>query len=423
MFNALKNLLSGQHQFASDGLLLMIVGGLGVYLRAIPERLWAWFVGQTTMTITVKDDDAAYVWVKEWFLEQNFLSRVRRVDLDTTLRREQLALIPAQGDHWFWHSARPFRVELFRSEDTRGWSAKRTEWMTFTTIGRRQNFLKKFVAGIVECHRKNVALISSLYLRDDYWEKVEGYSPRLLESVILKPGEKERLVQDIEKFKAAKQRYAQLGVPYHRGYLFYGPPGTGKTSLISGLAANFGMSIYAISLTDFNDKTLMKAIRDVPPNAVILFEDIDCMRTGKTRQDSEEWAGKQMQARPGEAPDPMDRFGVTLSGLLNVLDGFNAPENVLFIMTTNKIETLDQALLRPGRIDYKLFLGKAAEEQKVELYLRFFPRASSAEAEEFVAAHRSVETMAEFQGLLLGLDQDRPGDLADWEFLDAIREE
>jgi mitochondrial chaperone BCS1 len=423
MFNALKNLLSGQHQFASDGLLLMIVGGLGVYLRAIPERLWAWFVGQTTMTITVKDDDAAYVWVKEWFLEQKFLSRVRRVDLDTTLQREQLALIPAQGDHWFWHSGRPFRVELFRSEDTRGWSAKRTEWLTFTTIGRRQMFLKKFVAGIVECHRKNVALISSLYLRDDYWEKVEGYSPRLLESVILKPGEKERLVQDIEKFKAAKQRYSQLGVPYHRGYLFYGPPGTGKTSLISGLAANFGMSIYAVSLTDFNDKTLMKAIRDVPPNSVILFEDIDCMKPGKARQDPEEWAGKQMQARPGEAPDPMDRFGVTLSGLLNVLDGFNAPENVLFIMTTNKIETLDQALLRPGRIDYRLFLGKAAEEQKVELYLRFFPRASPTEAEEFVAANRSAETMAEFQGLLLGLDQERPEDLADREFLDVIREE
>jgi chaperone BCS1 len=47
-----------------------------------------------------------------------------------------------------------------------------------------------------------------------------------------------------------------------------------------------------------------------------------------------------------------------------VLDGFKAPENVLFIMTTNKIETLDPALLRPGRIDYRMYLGKAAEDQK-----------------------------------------------------------
>jgi hypothetical protein len=59
----------------------------------------------------------------------------------------------------------------------------------------------------------------------------------------------------------------------------------------------------------------------------------------------------------------------------------------------------------------------------VELYLRFFPRASPVEAEEFVAAHQSAETMAEFQGLLLGLDQDRPESVMDCEFQDTVREE
>src|ERR1035438_832844 len=103
MIEFLKGILSGHNQFASGGLLLMIIGGLGVYLRAVPEALWGWFVLQTTMMITVKDDDAAFVWVKEWFLEQKFLTRIRRVDVDTTLRREQMALIPGQGDHWFWH--------------------------------------------------------------------------------------------------------------------------------------------------------------------------------------------------------------------------------------------------------------------------------------------------------------------------------
>jgi len=407
MLEALRQILRGQHQFASDGLLLMIVGGLGVYMRAIPQKLWDWCVGQTTMTITVKDDDAAFAWVKEWFLDQKFLSRIRRVDLDTTVRREQMALIPAQGSHWFWHSGRPFRVELHRSEDTRGWSAKRTEFLTFRTVGRRQRFLKDFVFEIVACHRRNAELTSSLYTRDEYWSKVQGYTPRLLQSVILKPGEKEHLIRDVEKFKSAKERYFQLGVPYHRGYLLYGPPGTGKTSLVSALAANFGMSIYAISLTDFNDKTLMRAINDVPSNSVILFEDIDCMKTGKKRLDPEESAKTLGQESAADKSDPLTIVGVTLSGLLNVLDGFNAPEDVLFIMTTNKIETLDQALLRPGRIDYRLYMGRAAEEQKIELYRRFFPCASISEAREFVEIHHSTETMAEFQGLLLGLEQDR----------------
>ena len=74
-------------------------------------------------------------------------------------------------------------------------------------------------------------------------------------------------------------------------------------------------------------------------------------------------------------------------------------------MTSNKIEALDPALLRPGRIDFRLYLGRATDRQKVELYLRFFPKASEFEAEMFVEDHRSAETMAEFQGLLLALEE------------------
>ena len=102
----------------------------------------------------------------------------------------------------------------------------------------------------------------------------------------------------------------------------------------------------------------------------------------------------------------MEQFGVTLSGLLNALDGFSAPEDVLFVMTTNKIEALDDALLRPGRIDYRLYLGKACDDQKIELYRRFFPNASPQKAREFVEMHPLAETMAEFQGLLLRREQD-----------------
>jgi chaperone BCS1 len=92
---------------------------------------------------------------------------------------------------------------------------------------------------------------------------------------------------------------------------------------------------------------------------------------------------------------------VTLSGLLNVLDGFHAPDGVLFVMTSNQIERLDTALLRPGRIDYHLFLGPATTDQKIELYRRFFPARSELEAAAFVEAYAAVQTMAEFQGLLL----------------------
>ncbi|HKQ87321.1 MAG TPA: AAA family ATPase [Candidatus Acidoferrales bacterium] len=406
MIELLKSILTGHNQFASGGLLLMLLGGLGVYLRTIPENLWHWFLGQMTMSITVQDEDCAFVWVKEWFLEQRFVKRIRRVDLDTTVQSERSALIPAPGRHWFWHAGRPFSVSFYRSKDTKGWSHKRSQTLYFRTIGRNQKFLQDFVKEIVSSHEKRVRATSRLYvLEENYWERVENYTPRLFDSVILHGRDKESLVRDIEKFKLSRQRYRELGVPYHRGYLFYGPPGTGKTSLISAVSARFAMSIYAINLADLNDKTLMKAIHDVPPGSVVLFEDIDCIKMTTARPDS----AKAIKNRPSHDPedersDPLERFNVTLSGLLNVLDGFYAPEDVLFFMTTNRMESLDRALLRPGRIDYRLFLGKATDQQKIELYRRFFPHASLSDAQDFAGSHPLVETMAEYQGLLLQLD-------------------
>ena len=397
-------MLAGQNQFASGGLLLMIIGGLGVYLRAVPQRLWYWLVSQTTMMITVKDDDAAFVWVKEWFLEQKFLKRMRRVDLDTTIRNERVVLIPAPGSHWFWYGGRPFQVWFSRTENTRERTARRMESLTFRTLGRRQSFLRHFVDDVVRCHIRRLGVQSRLFTYNDGWDAVEGYAPRLLDSVILQPSEKEHLVQDVATFRKSKQRYLRLGVPYHRGYLLYGPPGTGKTSLVSALAAHFGLSIYSLNLADFNDRTLMSAVNLVPARSVLLFEDIDCMKSGQVRVPSSPRPGDELPAREGKG-DVGERNGVTLSGLLNVLDGFYAPTNVLFMMTTNRIEALDGALLRPGRIDYKLYLGKASVRQKIELYRRFFPSASDFEAEGFVENHGSAQTMAEFQGLLLEIEQ------------------
>ena len=64
MFAMLRHLLSGENQFASGGFLLMIVGSAGVFLRSLPELAWEWLVNQFTMTMSVKDEDAAFVWLQ-----------------------------------------------------------------------------------------------------------------------------------------------------------------------------------------------------------------------------------------------------------------------------------------------------------------------------------------------------------------------
>jgi chaperone BCS1 len=149
----------------------------------------------------------------------------------------------------------------------------------------------------------------------------------------------------------------------------------------------------------------MNAINQVPANSLLLFEDIDCMRTGEPRFGAGGEAGERGPGASGAKTNASCQNGVTLSGLLNVLDGLFAPTGVLFVMTTNDIGKLDGALLRPGRIDYRLYLGRASIQQKVDLYRRFFPHACETQAREFVAASPGAETMAEFQGLLLALEE------------------
>ena len=60
MLELFKRILTGQDQFASGGLLPMIIGGISVYLRTVPVRIWHWLVDQATMSITIKDEDAAF---------------------------------------------------------------------------------------------------------------------------------------------------------------------------------------------------------------------------------------------------------------------------------------------------------------------------------------------------------------------------
>jgi len=400
------------NQFTASGAMLLVMGGVMAYMKSVPQMIWLWFKRQVLVSVTVKDDDPSFLWVKEWITKQKFMPRVRRVDLDSTIRGKLISLMPAPGEHFFWHKRLPFWLNYTRSEDKKGgWDAKRSETISFSTIGRRQERIKQFVTEIIEIHKEAERSESKLYVWDEYWIKLRSYSPRTFESVVLDGQEKEKLLQDVNEFLGDKERYRELGIPYHRGYAFYGPPGTGKTSLASGLAYQLSRDIYLMNLGDLSDKGLKTAISTVPEGSIIMFEDIDASGAGKKRKATndgprdQEW---KEGVTPGPHPNKVEDsdgheklFGVTLSGLLNVLDGFHAPSGVIYIMTTNHLDNLDPALIRPGRIDVLLHLGQATDDQKIKLYQRFYPEDSLAQATSFVKGRPEGDTMAQFQGALL----------------------
>ncbi|KAL4956077.1 P-loop containing nucleoside triphosphate hydrolase protein [Aspergillus filifer] len=124
---------------------------------------------------------------------------------------------------------------------------------------------------------------------------------------------KNDLVKDMEEFldEETQRWYSARGFPYRRGYLLLGPPGTGKSSFSLSIAGRFNMDISTLNLSDVGDTTLIKLFADLPPHCVILLEDVDAAGMGR-RDDSD----------AVQTTKPIS--GVTLSGLLNVLDGVSS---------------------------------------------------------------------------------------------------
>ncbi|KAG6810821.1 hypothetical protein H0H92_010179 [Tricholoma furcatifolium] len=245
------------------------------------------------------------------------------------------------------------------------------------------------------------------------WASTTSKALRPLSSIVLKEGLMESLVGDIREFLDSEEWYRGAGIPYRRGYLLHGPPGTGKTSTIYALAGELGLSIYTVPLSSsfVDDSYLLRAVSSMSRKSILLIEDIDCAFPSRSREDEDD-------VKPGAPPPDFLEFnnakGVSLSGLLNVIDGIGSEEGGVFFATTNYVDRLDAALLRPGRIDTKIEYTYATKSQAEALFNRFFGREKTRrelkldeDAVARLAAQFAAEvpegelSVAEMQGLLL----------------------
>ncbi|KAJ7163005.1 P-loop containing nucleoside triphosphate hydrolase protein [Mycena filopes] len=255
---------------------------------------------------------------------------------------------------------------------------------------------------------------------------------RPIESIILPDGILDDLIADAKRFFASEAWYHRAGIPHRRGYLLFGPPGTGKSSTIHAVAGELNLEIHSFSLSSafVDDAFLQRATATIPKRSIVLVEDIDCALPSRDEDsDDEDDGGGGGGRRGGRNDRPSHSSGVTLSGLLNMIDGIGSEEGKLFFATTNYVDRLDAALMRPGRIDRRVRYTLATGAQARGLFERVFKdvdaependssaplpprRISDAElailSEQFAAALRDYEfSPAELQGYLL-LNRERP---------------
>ncbi|ORD95351.1 PRS4 [Hepatospora eriocheir] len=155
--------------------------------------------------------------------------------------------------------------------------------------------------------------------------------------------------------------YSEMGINPPRGVILYGEPGTGKTLLAKAVANQTSATFLRIVGSELIQKYLgdgPKLVRDMFKVArlhapsIIFIDEIDAI--GHKRYETDSGADREIQR--------------TMLELLNQLDGFDTQDDIKVIMATNKIETLDTALIRPGRIDRKIYFGLPDAKTKASIF-------------------------------------------------------
>ncbi|EEU44883.1 uncharacterized protein NECHADRAFT_49155 [Fusarium vanettenii 77-13-4] len=343
--------------------------------------------------------------------------------------------VPAMGTTGFWHNGTYFKVNRRREslQSSNPWAnQKDVEELKISCFGRSIDPIKQLLADAKTAYFLDTRQKTTIYRprnkesrRDAWsmWQQVARRPFRPMRTVVLEKEEKHDVLKDINEYlhPATPRWYASRGIPLRRGYLFHGPPGTGKTSFSFALAGVFGIDIYVISLQDptIGEEDLAVLFTRLPRRCIVLLEDIDTAGLRRPGDDDEEddeekKSEKETETKKKKTKKPKDDTtdsdtssseedhkrrkknkkkkssknkesttsrttnnilsveSISLSGLLNAIDGVASHEGRILIMTTNKPESLDEALIRPGRVDVQVGFKNATSIQATELFYRMY---------------------------------------------------
>jgi SpoVK/Ycf46/Vps4 family AAA+-type ATPase len=216
------------------------------------------------------------------------------------------------------------------------------------------------------------------------WKNGPSNNFRKMETIVLKNNLKKKVKEDLDWFLSSEDWYRDRDIPYYRGYLFHGEPGTGKTSMIKAMSLYAKRHIHYLMLSEISsDSELVELLKKIDYKTTILvIEDIDAMtkivnsrvndNENNDKLESLNNSNDKETTFSNQEKQPKSTSTLTLSGLLNVLDGVFSPHGRILIITTNHPERLDKALLRPGRCDCKYVFDNCNREQIKELYYLYF---------------------------------------------------
>jgi chaperone BCS1 len=402
-----------------DGMKLVVLGGTVETARRVSSSAWSHFVNSFFLTAHFSEEDYPYDWLMLWLSRRPEWQRSR--EFETTTRtttpgfsktadnsfgdddeecddelapgkvKTRVVFQPTfDTTHTIYYKGHWLRVRRGRKTD-----GSNCEMLSISVVARNNTILKQLVLQAKKEYEAEAVHRIQIYFADSHgsWRWTDSRHKRPMSSIVLNPGVKEMLLNDTRDFLKSEKWYADRGIPFRRGYLLHGVPGSGKSSLIHAIAGELMLDIYVVSLSSswISDSTLTTLMGRVPARCILLLEDLDAAFTRSVTRDksangSPDGGNDESAAEPTPAPTSSSRHRsrhhkeqlsdvntLSLSGLLNALDGVAAAEGRILFATTNHLERLDPALSRPGRMDVWVEFKNASKWQAEALFRNFFP--------------------------------------------------
>lgn len=418
LYASARDLLRSTFTFGSDisrsGFQLL---AWGTAVAALQQALYLAFafIDRTFIARTTIDSrDEAFQWLVEYLRSSRKDSLHFTISTQNTRNTSESSVedgpsntnaikwVPAPGWHFLTYDNRPILIRRNlngeQSQSNLWRPSEKLETLSISTIAMHPKILHSLVTHARKLFLENDQSRTIVHSGNQHggWQRLQSRPIRPLSTVIISPAVMTPLLDDIRNYLSLETEvwYASRGIPYRRGYLFFGLPGTGKSSLAVGLAGEFKLGVYVVNLAGkgMSDETLMELLGDMPRRSILLLEDIDA--AFRTRATTDEKPTKN--AGSNETSD-----SVTSSGLLNALDGVAAQEGRIVILTTNYIDHIDAALIRPGRIDRKIEFTNATHEDVKALFRNFFGNEMGTLADTFANKVTGEFSIAALQGYLL----------------------
>ena len=346
------NLVNNPNPLIIGSVVMYLVGITTFLARRLPMQLWRFIKARFTVSIRLENGESnERRYIAElffyWYNKNGFIKTSRRFILNSVstkfyAHREKISteksfLSPGLGLHFFKFNN---RWAWFN----RSISSSGEDIIELTFIGTSFSIIDNFIKEIQPKKLINYIKVYTISTTGGSigWEVLTDKPMRDITSVVIDDNIVQKIIEDIHYFYNNKEWYSKRFLNHKISYLLHGLPGTGKSSLIFALASYFNKNIYLANMSLLTDENFQQIIDSVKPNAFIVFEDIDVCTASVTRNEV-----------TNTVVQPVISINkLSLSTILNTLDGIASLENNVVFMTTNYLQRLDSALIRKGRIDH-----------------------------------------------------------------------